>query len=331
MRKKIAILLVVLSMPLLLCACGGQGTRYAPEDYILQTPYYDDYRILQFTDIHLANKDNRQRQYDFLDLSIASADPDLILVSGDLFTFADRTVARELFAWLDSHNVPWTVTFGNHDEQCYFSVDWLTNLLNSYGSNCLFRDLQDDDVFGSANFAINLMDGDRVHDQIILMDSNRYNYGEYFGYDYIKQDQIDWYERLVKYTSEVNSEIVNSLLFFHIPLPEFDDAWDAAERGDADAVLEYGEKREKNCPPEYNSGFFDKILELNSTKAICVGHDHVNNYRILYKGVYLSYGIDSTDRIYFDEDLLGGQVVVIHPDHSLSFEPVYHTYGEVAE
>ena len=329
LKKPIRILPIVL-LCLLLTGCGTSEVTHPAGDYILELPYQSDFRILQLSDIHLGNKDNRALQYDFLNLTIQDAEADLIVLNGDLFTFADKSTARELFAFIDSYGIPWTVTFGNHDEQCYFSIDWLTGYLNGFGSNCLFRDLQDDDVFGSCNFAINLTQDGQVFEQIILMDSNRYYCGDYWGYDYIKENQIGWYERIVTYTAEQNVGIAaDSILFFHIPFPEFSDAWDAAQAGSPDAVWEYGEKNEEVCSPEYNSGLFDRILALDSTRAVLVAHDHVNDYRIRYRGVYLSYGVNSTDRIYYQDGMLGGQVLTIRTDHSLSFEPIFHTYSEV--
>ncbi len=313
----------------LLCGCG-QNTAYTPDNYILETEYKDDFKILQLSDIHLANKDNRQKQLEYLDLTISDADADMIVLAGDLFTFADRTVAKEFLDFIDSYGVPWTCTFGNHDEQCYFPIDWLTGFLNDYGSNCLFKDIQDDDVFGNANFAINLMDGNKIKEQLIIMDSNRYNYGEYIGYDYFKQDQIDWYEKIVNYTAEQNGgKPAASIAFFHIPLPEFADAWEAAQAGDPDAEFLYGVQGEDVSCPKINSGMFDKMLVLGSTKAVCVGHDHVSNYIIKYKGIYLSYGVNSTDRIYYEEPLIGGRIITIHKDGALEFEDMLHSYEEV--
>lgn len=327
-------LALMLAVTVGLTGCG-EGKSYDPGEYILELEYEDDFRILQLCDIHVGNKDDRQRQYDFLELTIEDADADLIVLCGDSFTFADKATAHDLFEFIDSHEIPWTITFGNHDEQCYFSVSWLTDFLNNYGSNCFFKDIQDDDVFGDSNFAINLKrDGKDLY-QVILLDSNRYNYGEYIGYDYIHQDQIDWYEELVDYTTAQNGgEVVPSILFFHIPVPEFEDAWNALNSGNPDlsnpvALLEYGEINEGFSCPKKNSGFFDKVLEKGSSKAICVAHDHVNNLRMLYKGVILSYGINSTDRIYSLDEMTGGQVIVVHPDATLDFEAIYHTYGEV--
>lgn len=307
---------------LALSACGTK--EYQPQDYILEMNYKSDFRILQLTDIHLSDKDDKETQFKFMDLLYQDANnPDLVVVTGDLFTFAGKDTAKSLLKYLDGKKVPWTVCFGNHDEQCYFSVDWLTETLSKYGSYCMFKDLQDDDVNGNCNFVINLKDGGKVHDQLFIMDSNRYNFNfSQLGYDCFKQDQIDWYERMVKDAEAKNEGKVNSLIFYHIPLPEINAAWE-------EGTKIYGEKREASCPPDHDYGFFTKIKELGSTSAMFFGHDHINNFEVDYQGVKFCYGIKSTDRIYHDEDMMGCQTITIHDDHSLKIDRYYHTYAEV--
>ena len=310
---------------LALSACGTK--EYQPQDYILEMNYKSDFRILQLTDIHLSDKDDKETQFKFMDLLYQDANnPDLVVVTGDLFTFAGKDTAKSLLKYLDGKKVPWTVCFGNHDEQCYFSVDWLTETLSKYGSYCMFKDLQDDKVNGNCNFVINLKDGGKVHDQLFIMDSNRYNFSfSQLGYDCFKQDQIDWYESVVKYTKEQNGgETVNSLMFYHIPLPEINEAWNAVADGKATKI--WGEKREAACPPDHDFGFYDKIVELKSTTGMFFGHDHVNDFEVDYNGIKFCYGLKSTDRIYHDDDMLGGKVITIHDDHSLSVENIKVTY-----
>lgn len=332
--KTICAVLVCVFAVLIFCGCTS-GVKHDISEYVLTYDMGDkeSFSILQLSDIHLANKDQRARQYEFLTDTINFANADMIVITGDLFTFADKTVAKELFAFLDGFGIPWTITFGNHDEQCYFSIDWLTGYLNEFGSNCLFKDIQDDDVYGNANFAINVTKNGKIFEQVIIMDSNRYNYGEYTGYDYLKQDQIDWYKSLVDYTTSQNGgEVAKSLLYFHIPVPEYEDALTACDysyqtnRGDESKGYVMGWMGEGVSCPKYNSGFFDAVLEKGSSQAISVGHDHKNNLVVQYKGVYLCYGVNSTDRIYFDENLIGGRVLTVNADHSLSFRDVVHNY-----
>lgn len=324
-----------------LTACGNKA--YEAKDYILKMNYESDFRILQLTDTHLGDKDNTKLHYDFMELTIKEAKPKLIVVTGDVFTFASKGTAIDFFAWLDKQQVPWTLTFGNHDEQCWFSIDWVTSYLNNlnkkrekdHSSYCYFLDLQDDKVKGNANFAINLIKDDKVFEQLIIMDSNRYNYKGYFGYDYFHQDQIDWYTSLVNQTkADNNDKVVPSLMFYHIPLPEVNDAWEAA-KNDKSLILNpngsEAQENEKPCNPEYNSGFYKVIKELGSTHGMYFGHDHINNFIINYEGIHFGYGIKATDRVYADDSLLGGRVITLHDDesHSLTYEDYYHTYKEV--
>ena len=334
MKKRIIPLFFITAMSL--TACGGKS--FPIENYLLDPiEYKTDFTILQLTDLHISDKDNQDLHYAFLNKLINHARDsrriDYMVVTGDLFTFASRGTATRLFKFLDSYEIPWSVVFGNHDEQTYFSVDWMTGYLNNLSKNsqyCKFKDIQNDNVQGNCNFAINLMKDGKVHNQLIFMDSNRYYFGSYFGYDYFKEDQMKWYESLVDYTKTLNGgDVANSLMFYHIPLFEINAAYDEGTRiydgpkGNGDG------KREKTCPPDENSGFFDRILAKGSTKAMFFGHDHINTFEADYKGVKFCYGIKSTDRIYYDEDLLGYQTITIKDDNSLEINRSFHTYAEV--
>lgn len=328
MKKKL-FPLVVTSL-LSLTACGSK--QYQPSDYKVKSlKYHDGFKILQLTDIHLSDKDDAQRHFDFMDLTVndeKAKDADLIVVTGDLFTFASRSTAKRLFKYLDGIGKPWTVVFGNHDEQCYFPVTWMTEYLNEIGGNCRFLDLQEDNVFGNCNFTMDLVDdADNVKFQLIFMDSNRYDFSGPFGYDHFKTSQVEWYEKVVKANGGVNS-----FMFSHIPLPEINPAWEACPNKEAFNTPQAGEKREKTCPPDTDPkevDLFEKIVELNSTKGMFFGHDHVNDFAITYQGVMFSYGVKSTDRIYFDEDMLGGQVITIRNVNEFEITRILHKYEEV--
>lgn len=324
-------LLVSLASLLSVCltSCSGSGVHHEASDYFLDVAYKSDFKVLQLTDIHVGIKDDLERHFSFMDLTIKEANPDMIMVTGDLFTFADLSTMHSLFNFLDSYEIPWGVTFGNHDEQLYFSISTMTSSLNNDYKNCVFKDLQDDDVFGSANYVINLKDGATTKYQFYVMDSNRYQYGMKFSYDYIHQDQIDWYERMVKYSNEINGEVVPSIAFMHIPVPEYADAYALYEQGSSEVIYNYGKNNESVSCPKYNSGYFSKVVELGSTKGIFIGHDHVNNSDITYKGVHLVYGVHSTDRVYGQDDMMGGLSITIHDDRTFDIQRYYHTYEEV--
>ena len=355
MKKGILLFPSIAAMCLTACA----GVKHEVKDYILDLNinHAGDVRILQLTDTHIGDKDNTKLHYDFMDLTINDAKKDgldLIVVTGDVFTFASKGTAKEFFKWLDGHDVPWTLTFGNHDEQCFFSIDWLTGELNKMNkkrvesngkdSHCVFYDIQDDDIQGNSNFAINLKREGDIIEQLIIMDSNRYNYNGYFGYDFFKQDQIDWYSSLINYTRDTlnGGTIVPSLMFYHIPLPEVNNAWADASKGDV-AGVEFIQPRGDNIPkgqqnedpcnpdPDHDLGFYKVIEAAGSTHGMYFGHDHINNYIVDYHGIHFGYGVKATDRVYANDNLMGGRVINLHPDHTVDYEDYYHTYAEVGK
>jgi len=326
------LLLIPALFAISLTSCSSEGKRHDPLEYkageiVLEEG--ESFDILQLCDIHLSNKDNQQLQLDFISLTINDAinsGVDLIVLDGDSFTFADKTTAERLFNFLDGFGVHWTITFGNHDEQAYFSVTWLTEHLNNRNGLCIFKDIQDDDVNGNANFYIDIKDNkNKLFERVYLLDSNRYYFSEYMGYDYIKQNQIDWYKRIVEGT-----EFCESIAFFHIPLPEFEIAMKLYDNKQFDQV-EYlgGSHGEGVSCPKNNSKFFDAILEMATTKAIFCGHDHENDLALKYKGIVLSYGTNSTDRIYSDSNMMGGQLITIEQDHQMTLTRIHHSYSEV--
>lgn len=332
-RKIISIFLSVIVSISVFCfgSCGKKEKHHNIDEYILS---YDignkeSFNILQLTDLQLERDKDRKKHYDFITQTVKLSNADFIVVTGDLVSSISIKVLKELLYLINGFNLPWTVAFGNHDEGNKYFYKYFTNTLNNYGKNCLFKCVKNDDVFGNSNFAINLTKNNEIFEQLIIMDSNNYRiYDGEEGYDYIRESQIQWYENLVDYTTQNNNgKTVQSLLYFHIPLPEWNEAYSAYLHGSDDAILIKGSRDSYGGPPEYNSGFFDVILEKGSTKSINVGHDHTNNYIIRYKGIDLSYGVKSTTTSFYDENILGGRVLTINSDHLLTYTDILHKYN----
>ena len=163
-------------------------------------------------------------------------------------------------------------------------------------------------ITGVGNYVINIADTDgNIIYSLIVMDSNverKYEDGE--DYDYIHEDQIQWYE----WAAEGQPD-VPSMLFFHIPLPEFADAQSMLESGEISDPTAFGVNHEPVCAPPYNSGLFDKIVELGSTTHVFVGHDHINSLSLTYEGVRLTYGLKTGPTCYFEEEMQGATLITI--------------------
>ena len=323
--KKSLLLLPIAA--LLLGGCVGKK-HYAESDYVRFLPWdkAEDYKILQLGDIHQSQSDLHEEHFKVIERTIKATNPDLIVLDGDIFTFADKHVVKKVFNFIESFGIYWTYTFGNHDDQGLYSDVYIQRLLasNKY-QHCRFVNLEDDDVDGRSNFVINVNDGNDTLYQVYCLDSQNYNF-DTMGYDFIKQDQIDWYERMVKYSTAHYGGVVKSSMFIHIAFPEFVKDWET--KTEDDFII--GMMEEGAGSPEEDLGFFNKIKELGSTQTVHANHDHANDSVLLYEGVYFSYGVHSTNRIYNDKETkkIGGQIVKVKKaDRSkITFENYYASY-----
>ena len=333
--KKSLLFLPMLS--LLLGGCIGKKT-YEASEYMIPLPWEmtEDFKILQLSDIHFSQSDVFEEHFKVLDRTIKAADPNLIVLNGDCFTYADKHVVKKLFNFIDSYNIFWTYTFGNHDDQGYYPDTYIQRLLGNktYGHS-VFKNLEDDDVTGRSNFVLNLQDKatHQVKYQVFLLDSNNYNF-QTVEYDYIKQDQINWYERIVNYstTNFGGGSPIPSSMYMHIGVSEHTSIWDQSQDKDhqPDSIrVVLGDMEEWGGSPSSDLHFFKKITELGSTKTISVAHDHANDSVVEYEGVFLCHGVHSTNRIYNDKENVkfGGSVIKIDKTTlETSFKNFYVSY-----
>lgn len=318
---------------LLLTGCVGKKT-YPASDYMLnlswqrQNDTTEDFRILQLNDIHLSQSDIHEEHFKVIDKTIEVSNPDLIVLCGDIFTYADKHVVNKVFKHFNDKGIPWTYVFGNHDDQGYYSDNYIQRLLGTKKAynHCYFVNLEDDDVSGRSNFVINILDdAKKPAYQVYLLDSHNYNF-DTNDYDHLKQDQIDWYERMVNYTKEKWGTVYSSM-YMHIGFKEFIECWEDVKG--TEAVL-MGNMEEWTGSPDQDLDFYAKVKELGVTKSVSCAHDHANDSVVKYENVYLSYGVHSTNRIYNDEnnEKFGGQIISIDKaTKKLKFTNYYIDYG----
>ena len=71
---------------------------------------------------------------------------------------------------------------------------------------------------------------------------------------------------------------------FHIPIPEY------ALALNEDKVAMVGTCKESPCVSALNSGMFTAIKEQGDIMGVFCGHDHDNDFAIMYHNVLLAYG-----------------------------------------
>jgi len=216
--------------------------------------------------------------------------------------------------------IPWTIIFGNHDEEGDLSREEMMRSVQDIPYSLSERGPLG--ISGTGNYVLSihnhrhrghgweeeasLQRDDKSRFSLYFLDSGAYSFSlEYPGWDWIKDDQVEWFRQTSR---EITSryrpdEIPNALAFFHIPIPEYDltepedtppeDGDDDNDNdGDSRQITKkhksdddgrvVGNKGERVSSPSYNSGMFDAIFESRDVRATTAGHDHINDYvRIL--------------------------------------------------
>ena len=326
-------LLALAALSLLCSSCSLKGKSYPLEAYIHELEYRDGFKIAQLTDLHFSSYDNLDEDFKFLDLMYQEQpDLDLVVITGDLFTYATKNTAKAVINYFDSKEIPWTITFGNHDEQIYANFTFLSQYI-SEAKYSQFSYL-DDDLNGLSNNVINLVKNNETKFQLYFIDSNTYSYKNGIGYDAVHEDQIEFYKAQVELANKTRygsswqkgDPAIKSFLFQHIPLPEITNAVDGYDK---DQPINGGQYNENPCPPKFNTGFFEEIKGYESTMAVITGHDHINNFVVSYQGVDFVYGSKSTDNMYLNKDMLGYRLFSIDSEEDYSTTCFFHTYSEV--
>lgn len=245
------------------------------------------FKIVQFTDVHwVSGSEHSVVSEKCMNRVLDEEKPDLVVFSGDFVTGKPAVKGlEEVLQPTLSRGIPFAMTFGNHDDEQGLSREELFELIKKYKGSLTATT---PGISGVTNYTLTLKSSDSDKDAavIYIFDSNSYSHKEVAkGYDWIKRDQINWYVDKSKEFTEANGgNTLPSLAFFHIPLPEFNEA-----ASDEDARL-IGTRREKACAPVVNSGLFTAMLECGDVMGVFVGHDHVNDYAVEWKGIMLCYG-----------------------------------------
>ncbi len=282
-----------------------------------------DLKIVQLTDIHIGggamSTENDARALNAVAAMLTAEKPDLVVLTGDMVypvpfqagTFNNAISTKLLISLMEKLGVYYTVCFGNHDSE-FYGTHTREQVSAMWGAPELKYSLYQEgpaDVDGFGNHVIKVKNSKGiVKNAYFMLDSNAYTDGDILGlmhkYDNIHANQIAWYKETVLAIDAANKAIdplcpmFTSLAFFHIPLEEYEIAWEELKANgykDTENVKYidggYHEPNEMVCRGIYSENFFETMLELGSTKGVFCGHDHINNATIEYKGIRLTYGM----------------------------------------
>ncbi len=244
----------------------------------------------------------------FLNQALDKTQPDLVIFLGDIVMSAvDGTDASywkgydELLNPLVERNIPFTLVFGNHDEETNPNSN-KEEMLAKYQTyaGCLAYDA-DPALHGTATHNIEILssDGSKTAYNLWMMDSGSYVFSEDGTeeyYDCVRADQIAWYEAESNALEEANGGLVPSMMFQHIIPAEVakqvmitsslplgvggKDLLDGTSLTYLPNMFGYqsGSVLEMPCPSLDCEGQWDSIVNRGDVQAVFFGHDHTNTF-----------------------------------------------------
>ena len=351
MKRNKLILPVMFSF--ILSSCGSSRT-YELSYYHKKLTYNDNFNICVLSDVHLSILSDMEYECEYLknviyanaildgiDVSTASDSvlstyaPDMIMINGDAFQTATKSVVDYFFSFMDSLEIPFAYTYGNHDYHALYGYKYVDKKIKSCKNSLLIN--PKDNIFGESNYVIDIVnpiDENDIKWQVYVLDSN-----EYYGleYDIIHDDQIKWYEDQVNETTISQGKTVPSLMFFHIPIEEFEEVWKLETDGKCtnNPNQSFANYNPKSDFAMYDLGvawgykendLFETAQRLKSTKGIICSHDHTNNTDFYYDkngdgAIRLIYTTKTGHGIYHDKRIMGANFIYLDKDATVDSDP----------
>lgn len=313
-----------------------------------------DFTVLNLTDIQLSSEEwqeghlhRRLFEHTLAEL-IGRVNPDLITLSGDI-AWAGNDHAYDMVAHtLEGYGIPWAPVWGNHDNQG--GAEYIESLVSRYLTypGCIYE--RGDKALGNGNYVILIEEEGKVVEALIMMDShdrepfvNAAGERDDNAWARITKPQIAWLCDQTEELKRLGCE--DASLIMHIPIYAYRDASAAAYRDlpelqrlnikDAMAADCWNEGFEDSVGVQYegiasypaDDGALEAILEGGLVKRVLVGHDHVNNFMITYRGVRLIYALKIGAGCYWNPNLNGGTVMKIGKG---GVREVYHEFVDVS-
>ena len=241
--------------------------------------------------------------------------PDLVIFTGDQIKGYSKKFKKDpaiiestidtLVEPIAKRNIPFMVTYGNHDAQCGVDNRGQYKFYAKY-DNFISGDLRNADDVGTTDIQIHSSTEDKPVFELYIIDSHG-KAKDGAGYAPVDKEQIEWYISRREQLKAENGDYLPSLVFQHIPVPEFFDVIKKVPKGTKGAVPAYGAHEneyfvlndetiaeggfmlESPASPDVNTGEFEAMSEKGDVLGIYVGHDHNNSFVVKYKGIDLGY------------------------------------------
>ena len=288
------------------------------------------FRILQMADLQ-DNSVLNPVVKDFIKAAIKKTQPDLIVLTGDNFAgyatgtnvshSIDKSLAKkainEYMSIFEKYGIPVTMVPGNHDDDdIKLTKEEELDMYQKYDCFIGYDDVPEMYGCGTHNLPIySSKNAYKLAYNLWMFDSNTYD-EELGGYDYVHDDQVEWYVNKSNELKAANGgQAVPSMAFQHIIVKEIFNTLVECPEGTPNSMphdgkyykfnddyYESGNFKEWPCPGTRDSRQFSAMVEQGDVVAMFFGHDHNNSFEINYKGIDLVATPGFTFASYSNED-----------------------------
>lgn len=316
------------------------------------------FKIMQITDmqeIPAVSPDTTA----LIEAAVEAEKPDLVVYTGDQIkgygvTYKGKgkelenavaATIKKLLEPVTKRNIPFAVTFGNHDRQVGISnKDQFEHIYKSL-PNCIGEQAEGIDGGGTCCIPIKSSDGSgKDAFCLYLFDSGTDAKGG--GYEPFDTKIIEWYKKARDKLKEKNGSYIPSIVFQHIPLCEYYNVLKRVKKSHKGAIRAFRthkneyyvlgdtcRKGDMLCEPpsipNENTGEFDAISEKGDVMAVFVGHDHKNSFVGRYKNIDLGFTQSSGFNVYGNRTKRGVRIITLDENKPGEYETYTRTFEEL--
>ena len=316
------------------------------EEKIVNIPADEDLRVLQLTDMQIIDSSQLRRPDRLCQRELENWSPDkvdknclshikdlvtqtrphLILVTGDIVygEFDDSgRMLRRFVDFMESLNIPWAPTFGNHDKESQIGLDTICHMLQS-APNCLFEKQTESFDDGESNYAVKVYRGNKLIEMVYMLDTKgctRSTDPSVRRPAGITESQCQFLELAAEKAKAEAGHTVPAIAAYHIPTKEFFEAFEEkgypvsegivigvtvpAHEGDFGAFFEKGSK-----PAPSPENFATRLRECG-VRGVFTGHDHLVNTSVVWRDIRWTFGLKCGTYDYHTNGSLGGTLIEI--------------------
>lgn len=283
-----------------------------------------------------------------IELAVEKEKPDLVIFTGDQIqgysacykTDTQKKVEKvisDFLAPITARNIPFTFTFGNHDDDCDVEKKAQNEIYSGFKS-CVLGQIHSNDDLGTRYLKIKDSKNEKDIFALYLIDSNKKEADG--SYSPVKKEQLVWLEK-----AREENGYLPALAFQHIPVPEFYDVLKKVPFYKKGAVEAYKSRKntfwllpddegfmgETPAVPEINNGEFDVLKKHGDIMGLFVGHDHNNSFVRKLDGFDLGYTQGAGFNTYGPGDKRGVRVFVLDENDIKGYETYTLTIGELCD